>query len=76
MECLISLFIFIIAFALGYSLACVLSISKEPVSTKEFETMLEQERADAIKENKSIDYINGMSRLVGLYRNYFWEETK
>lgn len=45
-------------------------------TVKQCESALEHERVIAIKENRSIEYINGMSRVIGLFKTFFKEELE
>lgn len=60
-------------------LMCAIQVNRtnDAVTTlKQCESALEHERVIAIKEKKSIDYINGMSRAVGLFKAFYEEELR
>lgn len=60
----------------GVVLMCVIQINKkDAVATiKMFEGAAEHEREIAIKEKQDVNYINGMSRIMALFRTFFEEE--
>ena len=72
----------IIAFILGgmagIVLMCLVSVNKKDATTvvKMLKDKMEHERVIAIKENRNIEYINGMSSIIGLYDIYFEEELQ
>lgn len=60
-------------------LMCAIQVNRinEAVTTvKQCEEALEHERVIAIKENKSKEYINGMSRVIKLFKAFYEEELK
>ncbi|MBQ4123595.1 hypothetical protein IJD44_07760 [bacterium] len=60
-------------------LMCAIQVNRtnEALTTvKQCESAMEHERVIAIKEKKSIDYINGMSRAVGLFKAFYEEELR
>lgn len=62
---------------IGVLLMCIIQISRidEAVTTvKQCESALEHERTTAILEHKDMQYINGMSRMIGLFKIFFEEE--
>lgn len=60
------------------SLMCLVRINKRDAVTvvKMFESEIEHERVAAIKEKKSKDYIDGMTRIIMLFRKFFSEELE
>lgn len=69
---------FILGEIIGVVLICCVSVNKKDAVTvvKMFRDNMEHERVAAIKENKNIEYINGMSSIIGLYDIYFEEELQ
>lgn len=64
---------------IGIILMCLLQINviSDAVTTvKQCESALEHERVIAIKEKRSIEYINGMSRIIKLFKNFYDEELE
>ena len=63
---------------IGMSLMCLVRINKRDAVTvvKMFESEIEHERVAAITEKKSKDYIEGMTRIIMLFRNFFSEELE
>lgn len=63
---------------IGMSLMCLVRINKRDAVTvvKKFEGAIEHERVAAIKEKKNKDYIDGMTRIIMLFRNFFSEELE
>lgn len=60
-------------------LMCAMQVNRinDAVTTvKQCESALEHERVIAIKENRSTEYINGMSRAVGLFKVFYKEELE
>lgn len=58
---------------------CAIQINRinDAVTTvKQCESALERERVIAIKENRSTEYINGMSRVIKLFRAFYEEELE
>lgn len=51
-------------------------INEAVTTVKQCESAMEHERVIAIKEKRSIEYINGMSRAVGLFKAFYEEELK
>lgn len=45
-------------------------------TVKQCESALEHERVIAIKEKRSIEYINGMSRVIKLFKAFYKEELE
>ena len=45
-------------------------------TVKQCENTLEHERVAAIKEKKSTEYINGMNKIITLFKFYFKEELE
>jgi len=51
--------------------------TNEAVTTvKQCESVLEHERVVAIKENRNVEYINGMGRVIKLFKAFYEEELK
>lgn len=70
--------IFIGAF-IGVALMCVIHsnrINEAAITVKQCENALEHERVIAVLENKDKKYINGMSRVILLYKTFFEEELR
>lgn len=67
-----------VGFIIGVIAMCLLSVSKKDAVEvmKMFDEELEKERVRAIKEKNTPDYINGMSRIIKLYKNFFEEELQ
>lgn len=60
-------------------LMCAIQVNRtnDAVTTvKQCESAMEHERVIAIKENRSSEYINGMSRAVGLFKTFYKEELE
>lgn len=77
MQVIIGLIIgLIIGGCIGVSLMCVIRINKKDAVTtiKMFEGVAEHEREIAIKEKQNVNYINGMSAIIFLFKRYFEEE--
>ena len=69
---------FIIGGLSGIALMCLLQINNDRkiVNAKKVENILENERGKAIKEKQDINYINGMSRIIYLYKTFYKEELQ
>lgn len=63
---------------IGMSLMCLVKVNKKDIvkEVKMFESAIEHERVAAIKEKKNKDYIDGMTRIIMLFRNFFSEELE
>ena len=60
-------------------LMCAMQLNRinDAVTTvKQCESAMEHERVIAIKEKRSIEYINGMSRAIGLFKAFYEEELE
>lgn len=60
----------------GVSLMCVIRINKKDAlaTIKMFEGAAEHERETAVKQKQDVNYINGMSVIISLFKRYFEEE--
>ena len=69
---------FIVGGIVGIILMCLVSVNKRDAVTvvKKFEGAIEHERVAAIKEKKNKDYIDGMTRIIMLFRNFFSKELE
>lgn len=77
MQVIIGLIIgLIIGGCIGVSVMCVIRINKKDAveTIKMFESAAEHERETAIKEKQDVNYINGMSVIISLFKRYFEEE--
>lgn len=69
----------IIVVFIGIVIMCLLQINgmSDAVTTiKQCESALEHERVIAMLENKDKKYINGMSRVILIYKKFFEEELR
>lgn len=68
----------IIGIIVGIFLMCLLQINnnRKIVNAKKVENILENERGKAIEEKQNINYINGMSRIIYLYKTFYKEELQ
>lgn len=69
---------FILGGIIGIILMSLVRASKKDIITevKRFEGAIEHERLVAIKEKRSADYIDGMTRIINLFRKLFSEELE
>ena len=69
---------FIIGGLSGITLMSLIQINNDRkiVNAKKVENILENERGKAIKEKQDINYINGMSRIIYLYKTFYKEELQ
>ena len=68
---------FIVGALVGIFLMCLLQVEKanKVINAKRVEEIMENERAKAITtEKQDINYINGMSRIIYLYKTFYKEE--
>lgn len=67
----------IIGIIVGIFLMCLLQVEKanKVINAKKVEEIMESERSKAITtEKQDINYINGMSRIIYLYKTFYKEE--
>lgn len=80
LKMLLGIFIGIIIGAfIGVSLMCVIHINRineAVITVKQCVNALEHERVIAMLENKDKKYINGMSRVILIYKTFFEEELR
>lgn len=69
----------IIGVFIGIVFMCLFQVNRENECINvigQLDSALEHERVVAVKEKKSTDYINGMSKVIEFIKEFFKEELK
>ena len=80
MQVIIGVFIgLFIGAIIGIGAMCIIQVNRENECINvigQLDSALEHERVVAVKEKKSTDYINGMSKVIDFIKVFFKEELQ